>query len=189
MNYTTGHQQADKKLVQRVLDGDTYAFAAIVKNTERLVALIIFKMISRAADRKDIAQDIFIKVFRDLPNFRFESKLSTWVGQVTYFTCLKYLEKKQLVLVKDYGEEYETASQDIEQLLHKKETREILANAIENLPPVYKTLISLFHQEEMSYEEIVNITGLPDGTVKSYLSRARKQLKANLLANYKREEL
>ncbi|MES1222193.1 MAG: sigma factor-like helix-turn-helix DNA-binding protein, partial [Bacteroidota bacterium] len=61
--------------------------------------------------------------------------------------------------------------------------------ATENLSPIYKTLITLYHNEEMSYEEIRIITGLPEGTVKSYLFRARKALKESILNKYKMEEL
>ena len=73
--------------------------------------------------------------------------------------------------------------------ISKKELTFILKSEIENLPPVYKTLITLYHNEELSYEEIKEITGLPEGTLKSYLFRARKTLKENLLAKYKKEDL
>ena len=64
-----------------------------------------------------------------------------------------------------------------------------LSTAIEQLPPLYRTLIALYHQQELSYEEIAQITSLPDGTVKNYLFRARKLLKQHLLARYQRDEL
>ena len=65
----------------------------------------------------------------------------------------------------------------------------ILGTAIEQLPPLYRTLISLYHQQELSYEEIAQITSLPDGTVKNYLFRARKLLKQRILATYQRDDL
>jgi RNA polymerase sigma factor (sigma-70 family) len=65
----------------------------------------------------------------------------------------------------------------------------ILATGIGRLPPVYQTLIGLYHQEDLSYHEIAGITGLPEGTVKSYLFRARKQLKDTMLSIYKKEKL
>ena len=71
----------------------------------------------------------------------------------------------------------------------EKNISEIVKKKIEKLPPIYKTLISLYHNEELSYEEIGTITGLPAGTVKSYLFRARRELKNDLLLHYKKEDL
>lgn len=161
-------------------------------------------MINHAEDRKDIAQDIYLKVYKNLPGFRFQSKLSTWIAQIAYNTCLNHLEKKKLVFADHLFNEDETIEEDThfinaavaavpvhvaENVITQKQLSKILASEIEMLPPVYKTLITLYHNEELSYEEIVAITGLPQGTVKSYLYRARKFLKDSILNKYKREEL
>lgn len=192
----------DQYLVDRVLSGDTKAFGIIIQNTEGLVAQITFKMVSNAEDRKDLAQDIYLKAFRNLSSFKFKSKLSTWIGRISYNSCLNYLEKKKLVLL-DYTEN-ETQQDALETIntktitspnnatdswIFKKQVSEILKTEIEKLSPIYKTLITLYHNEEFSYEEIVDITGLPEGTVKNYLFRARQALKNNLLLYYKKEEL
>ena len=190
-------------LVEKVLSGDTNAFSLIINNTERLVTQIIFKMISNDEDRKDIAQDVYLRVFQKLSGFRFQSQLTTWVAQIAYNTCFDYLKKKKLVLINNAN--YENESNDMaldilsnkvhplnnetEKLIFKKEVSEILKNEIENLQPIYKTLITLFHNEDLSYTEITQITGLPEGTVKSYLYRARKTLKDNLFLKYKMDSL
>jgi RNA polymerase sigma-70 factor (ECF subfamily) len=190
-------------LVEKVLSGDTNAFSLIINNTERLVTQIIFKMISNDEDRKDIAQDVYLRVFQKLSGFRFQSQLSTWVAQIAYNTCFDYLKKKKLALINNAN--YENESNDMaldilsnkvhplnnetEKLIFKKEVSEILKNEIENLQPIYKTLITLFHNEDLSYTEITQITGLPEGTVKSYLYRARKTLKDNLFLKYKMDSL
>ena len=191
----------DKQLVEKILSGDTDVFAAIIKNTEALVAQIVFKMISNVEDRKDIAQDIYLKAYKNLPRFRFGSKLSTWIAQIAYNTCLDYIRRKKLILVENLCEEEKTGNikfngiQNIfnnpgpEPVVFRKDLSQILKTEIEKLSPVFKTLISLFHNEEMSYDDIAQITGLPEGTVKNYLFRARKALKDSLLENYKKEEL
>ncbi|WP_295799246.1 sigma-70 family RNA polymerase sigma factor [Mucilaginibacter sp.] len=200
MNSETENYLEDRSLVTKVLGGDNYAFGIIIKNTEGLVAMIVFKMIPNAYDRKDIAQDIYLKVFNRLSGFRFQCKLSTWIGQIAYNTCLHYLEKKKLVLPGNNGEEGETLNtyhnrlkgafaHDAETTVFKKELSGILRDEIEKLPPVYKTLVSLYHQQELSYDEINQITGLPAGTVKNYLFRARKLLKENILGSYKKDDL
>lgn len=194
----------DQQLVAQVLGGRTAAFGHIVQRTEGLVTQLIFKMIRHPADRPDIAQEVYLKVFKNLAGFKFQAKLSTWVGQVTYNTCLHYLEKKQLVLVDpaepgpdDPSEDSRRAppaqvagpDYDPEAALFDQDLAGILSTAIEQLPPLYRTLISLYHQQELSYEEIAQITSLPDGTVKNYLFRARKLLKQQLLARYQRDDL
>ena len=203
MNNKSEYSQDDQFLIERILNGDTNAFSIIIKNTEGLVAQIIFKMIPNKEDRKDIAQEVYLKAFRNLKNFRFQSKLSTWIGQISYNACFNFLEKKKPILSDNLQGEDESYEEPLEKLsnrfdsynnqtemnIYQKELSEILRAALENLPPVYKTLITLFHTEELSYAEIGQITDLPEGTVKNYLFRARKALRDNILLTYNKEAL
>jgi RNA polymerase sigma factor (sigma-70 family) len=197
----TKNYRTDQQLVERTLLGDRDVFKLVIKNTEGLVSMIVFKMISNTGDRKDIAQDIYLKAFHSLPGFKFQSKLSTWIAQIAYHTCLHYLKKRKLILSGDTGDDSANAlapysdqllqgpDNDTERFIYKNELSAILQREIEQLPPVYKTLLTLFHYEELSYEEIARITGLPEGTLKSYLFRARRTLKEKLMVSYKKEEL
>jgi RNA polymerase sigma-70 factor (ECF subfamily) len=203
VNYKNESNVADQSLVEKVLSGDTNAFKSIIRNSEALVSQIVFKMISNSEDRKDLAQDIYLKAFQKLNSFRLQSKLSTWVAQIAYNTCLNYLEKKKLILPGNISDDNGSADEALEILINKsdplnneteksifkKQLSEILKIEIDKLSPVYKTLITLYHSEELNYSEIVEITGLPEGTVKNYLFRARKTLRDNLLLTYKREAL
>ncbi|MEZ5106836.1 MAG: sigma-70 family RNA polymerase sigma factor [Draconibacterium sp.] len=202
MNFKNNKYLADRFLIDKVLSGDTNAFKAIIKNTEGLVTQIIFKMIPNKEDRKDIAQDIYLKTFQNLGTFNFQSKLSTWIGQIAYNTCINYLEKKKLVLLDNKNDSKKSDEESLEMLdskvdyfkseteerIHKKELSELLEAEINKLTPVYKTLITLYHNEELNYSEIAGITELPIGTVKNYLFRARKILRDNLWFTYKKEE-
>jgi RNA polymerase sigma factor (sigma-70 family) len=187
----------DRQLVDKVLGGEMQAFSALIGMTEGLVARIVYQLIRNEEDRKDVAQDVYVKVYQNLTGFRFQSKLSTWVGQIAYNTCLNRLQKRQLAMydppVQD-GDEPEggrarlfRAEDETDRMLLQKELRSLLAAAIARLPPLYQTLISLYHQEDQSYQEIARITGLPEGTVKSYLFRARRQLKETM--SNKKEKL
>jgi len=188
----------DRYLVNLVLKGDNSAFKTIIRNTERLVTQIVFKMIRDAEDRKDLAQDIYLKAYKGLASFTFR------IAQIAYNTCINHLEKKKYALLSDWED---TAADDTEEtnyvlnpslvpagkeadqgVLQKQRTA-IIHQAIEALTPLYKTLITLYHNEDLGYEEITSITGLPIGTVKNYLFRARKTLKEHLLKQYKKEEL
>ena len=191
----------DRQLVDPVLGGDTPAFGEIISMTEGLVAQIVCKMISNEEDRKDIVQDIYLKVFHHLRGFRFQSKLSTWVAQIAYNTCSSQLQKRRSLLhiLPDFDMDGEglssgrqhtvRATEETDDSILKKELTGILQAQIGQLPPLYQTLIGLYHQEELTYQEMAQITGLPEGTVKSYLFRARKMLKEKLLSTYKMEKL
>lgn len=204
VNTSTGQNTTDRHLVDRVLRGENNAFGTIIKNTENLVAKVIFDMVANDGDRKDLAQDVYLKVYQKLPGFKFQSKLSTWIGQICYNTCVDHLRKKKLVLVENIFETETESSNDVLDMMNTasgsfdepvdtfvigKDISGIVKMKIEKLQPIYKTLIGLYHNEELSYDEIGEITGLPAGTVKSYLFRARRQLKNDLLLHYKKEDL
>lgn len=178
---------SDKLLVEKILNGNTQCFAMVVKNTERLVAQIVRKMTINEEDQKDLVQDIYLKAYQRISSFRFQSKLSTWIATIAYNTALNYLEKKKIPLCEiDTVQENKIApSENVEKEIFKSETVQMLNNEINKLPPLYKTLISLYHLEELSNTEIAEITRLPEGTIKSYLYRARKMLKDNIENMYK----
>ena len=189
VNDQNHHNLPDRDLIEKVLAGDAGAFGLIIKNTEALVAQVIYKMISNKEDRKDIAQEVYLKAYKNLPGFRFESKLSTWIARIAYNTCLNQLEKKKLLLLDDIELPEKLVNHTVALELDMKERSVIISAAIEKLPPILKTLITLYHNENLSYAEIQQITELPEGTIKSYLFRARKALKENLLQHYKKDEI
>ncbi len=194
----------EKDLINRILQGESTLFASIIKQTQGLVAQIVFKLIKNPEDRKDLVQDIYLKTYKNLSTFQFQSKLSTWIGQIAYNTCLAYLGKKKLILPDGYDSAHENEEtlleylsnktlsahdNETEQLLFRAELSELIQSIIETLPPIYKLLITLYHYEELSYDEMACIADLPVGTVKNYLFRARKALKDRLLKNYSNEIL
>lgn len=197
MSPPTASTLTDQQLVERVLRGDTAAFGHIVRRTEGLVAQLVFKMIRHPADRPDLAQEVYLKAYKNLAGFKFQAKLSTWIGQIAYHTCLHYLEKKQLVLLDDRHSEADGpadhatphAPDTPESLFVDQQRTAILHEEIDRLPPLFRTLVALYHQQELSYAEIAQITALPEGTIKSYLFRARRTLQQQVLARYYRDDL
>ncbi len=191
----------DRDLIKKTLAGDTNAFRIIISNTQGLVLQIIYRLVTNQEDREDLAQEVYLKVYSKLSSFKFNAKLSTWIGTITYNTCINYLEKKRITILDidthDNIDMWDTitnnsihTSQNItENLVLKNERARILEIEIEKLPPIYKTIITLFHSEELSYKEISKITNLPEGTLKNYLFRARKKLRENISFNYKKEDL
>jgi len=177
---------SDKAIVTSILNGNIQDFTVVVKNTEKLVTQIVRKMTANEDDQKDLVQDIYLKAYQNLSSFQFKSKLSTWIGNIAYNTTINYLQKKKVPIIEIEGtiESKFIVTENPELVAIKTETLEILNTAIDKLPPLYKTLITLYHLEELPNKEIAEITNLPEGTIKSYLSRARKIIKDNINHHY-----
>jgi RNA polymerase sigma factor (sigma-70 family) len=178
---------SDKVIVTSILNGNIQGFALVVKNTEKLVTHIVRKMLANEDDQKDLVQDIYLKVYQNLSSFQFKSKLSTWIANIAYNTTVNYLEKRRIPIV-----EIETVIENKFAIIDNSELETIKTEAVEilnaeigKLPPLYKTVITLFHLDELPNKEIAEITNLPEGTIKSYLFRARKMLKDNINYHYK----
>lgn len=180
-----------RQLVQEVLDGRVDAFGKIVLDTQKLVTQIVFKMIDDHADRKDLSQDIYLKVYQNLAEYRHEAKLTTWIAQIAYNHCMSHLRKRRIRIVElepqDCHDHYPDESRQIE-MMSQKDWKILLKSEIDRLSPVYRTVLTLFHLQELSYKEIMIITGLPEGTLKSYLNRARSQLRSRLLVTFKKDK-
>jgi len=182
-------------LVKKTLAGNKKSFESIIETHQRLVSHIVFRMVQNAADQEDICQDVFLKVYQNLKGFQFESKLSTWIAKIAYNACLSFLEKKRIPLFDDLMPEersIETVTDcnySVDQAVEQSETSALLRSEIEEMPVHYRTILTLYHLDQMSYNEIGETMELPEGTVKSYLFRARKLLKERLLAKYRREDL
>lgn len=186
MKHQNGQYGTEKLLVQGILDGDKEAFKILIKNTERMVAGIVCKMITNTHDQRDMVQETYLKVYNSLPAFRFRSKLSTWVAAIAYNSCVDHLRRKKAFHALETIKEDAAENEDT---VFFRDRSALLQSAIGKLPPVYRTLIVMFHNHEMSYEEIAEITRMPVGTVKNYLFRARKTLKNALLVNYRKEDI
>ena len=182
-------------LVKKTLAGNKKAFESIIERHQRLVSHIVFRMIQNKSDQEDVCQDVFLKVYQNLRGFQFEAKLSTWIARIAYNTCLSYLEKKRVPLFDDLAPQEKSLETVADcnvrpdQIVEGREVFSLLQNEIERMPVHYRTIVTLYHLDQMSYKEIGEMMELPEGTVKSYLFRARRLLKERLLAKYQREDL
>lgn len=183
----------EQELVRSVLDGDENGYRLFVKQYEKLVFYVVNKLIDNEEDLEDLAQEIFMKVFKNLSKFKFESKLSTWIGQIAYRDSVNYLKKNKRYSDKlgDIGDGFSLADQNpnpAERYI-SEDLSYFIQDAIKLLPEHYRQVLVLYHLEEFSYPEIGEITGMPEGTVKNYIFRARKLLKEYLEPLMKKEQL
>ena len=194
------HDYADdsRALVAEIIGGNHQAFQVFVEKYQRLVSHVVFRMVTNRSDREDLCQEVFFKVYRSLSGFEFGSKLSTWVARITYNTCINYLQKKKVVLLEDLKDEedgrdsMETAAGftgSLEEDIATRDLFERVQTELKSMPPQYAAVLTLYHLDEMTYEEIVDITDLPMGTVKSYLYRSRRMLKERLNKKYRTEDI
>ncbi|HWR83068.1 MAG TPA: sigma-70 family RNA polymerase sigma factor [Candidatus Deferrimicrobium sp.] len=190
------HDPSDGRLlVAEVLGGNRAAFETLIGQYQRLVSHVVFRMVADRSDREDICQEVFIKVYENLAGFHFDCKLSTWIARIAYNSCLHHVEKKRLPLVDDLVGNDERAiewrSNVITPDVYAEQTdiASLVRVEIEALPVHYRAMLTMYHLDEMSYEEISEVTGMPLGTVKSYLFRARKLLKERLTVKYQPEDI
>ncbi len=184
-----------EELVKKIVAGDAEAFRNLIAAYQRLVSHIVFRMVNNEADREDLCQEVFVKVYQNLSSFHFESKISTWIAKIAYNTCLNYLKKKKVLLFDDLAGKSESLEKSFcsydaaDSAALATDLTARLQKEIETLPAQYRAILTLYHLDEMSYSEISEILDMPAGTVKSYLFRARKILKERLSAKYPVEEL
>jgi len=176
--------QGDKDIVSRILEGDSRSFQLLVKQHERLVWHIVMKIIRDEDDVKDVSQEVFIKVFQKLPGFKFHSKLSTWIATIAYRMAIDHAKRdkkwlKQEINPEDQGA-YFIEERNPGSLMERASTNACLKKMIDGLPLHYRTVLTLYHLHEFSYQEVSEIMDRPEGTVKNYLFRARKLLKDSI---------
>lgn len=183
----------DRVLVSEVLGGDRKAFVTLVKQHQRLVAHMVGRVVKVAEEREEICQDVFMRVYQKLGEFKFQSRLSTWIATIAYRQAINHLQKMTPHMLELPDDEtystYFVEPDNPELVLEERDAEEVVLKLIDKLPAQYKMVISLYHIESMNYEEIGAITGMPEGTVKSYLFRARNMIKETVKKYLAKEEL
>ncbi len=182
-----------RRLIDEVLNGNSATFATLIERYKKLVSHVVFRMIANKTDREDVCQEVFIKVYQNLGCFHFESKLSTWIARIAYNACLNHLEKKHVPLLDDLGseqdmlEKYSGNEEPPDCYMERQDIMARVRSEIDRMPVHFRTVVTLYHLDEMSYEEIAEVTDMPLGTIKSYLFRARRLLKERLKEKYQLE--
>jgi RNA polymerase sigma factor (sigma-70 family) len=184
----------EQQLIAKILHGDNKAFELLIKQYERLVLHVTGRLIKRDEDVTDVCQEVFIKVYYGLSKFNSQSKLSTWIARIAYLTSVNHLRKyknenlNRVVGEDDNLDNYHFSDETPERLLVKKDVNAYVHYLIMQLPLAYRTVLTLYHLQEFSYNEIQEITGMPEGTIKSYLFRGRNLLKEKLTIYLQNEE-
>lgn len=189
------HDCEEAEFVERLRARDERAFNALVQHYERRVYGLVLRMLGNRQEAEDLAQEVFVQVFKAIDQFRGESKLSTWIYRIAINLCKnrsKYLQRRHANEQDDYDAFGDRAPLSAakgtttgsiarpDDLLQGMQVERAVQLAISALEPEFREALVLRDVEDLSYEEIGQITGLPEGTVKSRIHRARAQLRAAL---------
>lgn len=177
----------DRVLVQAVLARETGAFERLVRDYQGLCWHIVYRMVRHPEDARELCQDTFLRVYRYLHQYRQESSLKSWIGQIAFTVALRHLERRRIPLIEPVGndDDYNPIEEigdgfDLETACADDELHQHLHAAIESLPPLQRTVLTLYHLEELTIPEISAITALAEGTIKSHLFRSRRLLRGVL---------
>lgn len=181
----------ERKVIQRAANGDADAFEQLVRTYQTPIYNLCLRMSGNPEDAADLSQEAFIKAWRNLGSFQFESAFSTWLYRLASNTCLDFLRsvkrRPQVSLTVEDGDG-ETQILDLpdsaptpEEAAISKEENELLARAMQALDEQQRQILTLRVVNDLSYAEIAEILQIKEGTVKSRLARTRDALRKNLL--------
>ena len=176
---------SDTEIIKQVLDGNQQAYAGLVNRYQNYVFTLTLRFTKNREDAEEVSQDIFVKAYRSLADFRGESKFSTWLYTIVNTTCITFLRKKKLQTHSLDDEKVFELADNVDSgfranQVEQKSKLNMVNNAIAMLSPDDAEIITLFYKAEQSLEEIGEILGLDPKTAKVRLHRARQRLKEKM---------
>ena len=183
------YQPEDIDIIRTVLSGRQQAYTLLVERYQKYVFTLTLRFVGDRELAEELAQDVFVKAYRSLADYRGESKFSTWLYTIVHSICISALRKKQhpVVLTEDLTTTYAAIDNQTQKLLDTRSDKAQLTTAISLLDPTDAEVIILFYQAEQSIEEIGHITGQTPGSIKVRLHRARQRLRNILTTRYPSE--
>jgi RNA polymerase sigma-70 factor (ECF subfamily) len=165
-------EEDDRALVERCRSGDEQAFRELVDRFKGRVFALIGRTVADRSRVEDIAQDVFLRVYRGLPYFRGEARLSTWIYRIVVNACL---QSGGPIAAAEPIDDHAPAT--IDRQFSDVELRDRLEKAIARLPPNYRLLVAAHYLDGIRYEDLAEAMNMPLGTVKTNLHRAKRQLR------------
>jgi RNA polymerase sigma-70 factor (ECF subfamily) len=181
---------ADRDLVVSAANGLEGGFEELVRRYQRPISAYVYRMVGDYESALDLTQEIFIKIYGSLSRYRPEFKFSTWIYKIAHNAAIDHLRRnagRERSLTNgtesdNYDLPIESEGLSPEQQSEREEQRMEIENVVRSLPTAYRELIVLRHSQDLTYEEIVEVTGLPLGTVKNRLFRARDMMRQQFLS-------
>jgi|SRR6218665_30410 len=181
----------DQYYINQIIGGNPNAFAALVDQYKDMVFTLANKMLRNREEAEEIAQDVFIKVFRSLDKFKGESKFSTWMYKITYNACLDRLKKSKnnthVTYIEDFSAHQIKAIENVLESIDLRERNQIIQDCLELLSSEDAAILTLYYFDDQNMEEIAKVTGSNANAVKVKLFRSRKKLASLLKLRLKPE--
>ncbi len=181
----------DSYYISSILAGNISDFSILIDKYKDMVYTLAYRIVGNREDAEELAQDVFVKVYRYLKNFRGQSKFSTWIYSITYNTSISKVRKKQIESVSLNNHDntrYDIIDDGYEEYYNfDKVPVELLKQALDELNPVDKSILTLYYQDDKPVKEISKVTGLTDSNVKVRLHRSRQKLFQKLQVLFKEE--
>ena len=182
----------DNEIITKVLGGDNQAYAELVNRYQTYVFTLVLRMVRTREDAEEVSQDIFVKAYRALADFRGASKFSTWLYTIVHTTCITFLRKKKLEIHSLDNEKVFEVADSVDSgfqanQVEQKSKVAMVNRAISLLNPDDAQIITLYYKSEQSLEEIAQILGLEANTAKVRLHRARTRLKEKMQTHFSEE--
>ena len=183
---------SDNELISRVLRGDHQAYKVLVERYQHYIFTLAFRLTQSREDAEEIAQDVFVKAFRSLADFKGGSKFSTWIYTIAHNTSITKLRKKKLKIssLDDEGTFFQAENHESDfkaNQVEDKARKQMVRDAIRMLSADDAQIITLFYQGDQSLEEIGTIIGVEPNAVKVRLFRARQRLKEKMEKFFKED--
>ena len=173
---TSQDSEADNSLVDRYLAGDMTAFDELMIRYERQVYRVCYRFVNNRDDAMDLAQEVFIKAFEHLPNFRRESSMKTWLYRIAMNHCINHVKKNAREFVQ-ITENVGSMSASVHSEMEEREKREQFRSLVKKLPPKQKAILEMRIHEQLSYEEIATMSGRSISTIKASVFFALEKLR------------
>ena len=175
----------DNELIPLVLKGDQQAYKVLVERYQSYIFTLAFRLMQSREDAEEVAQDVFVKAYRSLADFKGGSKFSTWIYTIAHNTAITYLRKKKqkILAIDDESAFMQLENQESDfkaNQVEDKSRKDMVNRAIDMLPPDDAQIITLFYKGDQSLDEIASIMGIETNTVKVRLFRARQKLKEKM---------
>ncbi|HKJ34745.1 MAG TPA: sigma-70 family RNA polymerase sigma factor [Balneolales bacterium] len=188
------HNPSDKELLERIRNKDEGAFRLLIERYESQVAATVLGMLGNRADAEDIGQEIFIRFYKSIEQFRGESSLGTYLTRIAINLSLNELKRRErknrrFLFIGDHEEKEQLFQSGETDELEQKELRELIQEAINKLKPEFKAVVILRMIQDYSTNETAEILNIPIGTVLSRYSRAIDKLKILLTPYIKNHEI
>ena len=190
---------SETEIIQKLQQGNEQAFKQLVENYQKLVVNTCFGMVHNTEDAEDIAQEVFIEVFRSIHKFRADAKISTWLYRIAVNRSLNFIrDNKKTKWFQSFEDSVHTKNMELQSLatsntdqpefqLENKQRAILLHEAIDSLAQNQKVAFTLSKYEDLSYQEISEVMDLSVSSVESLLHRAKKNLQKKLYKCYKKK--